>query len=117
MKILFHENELNYRGTSIALYDYADFNEKYLGNESVIFYRKNEPTNHPAGIEKFVKRFETIAYTDFSEVEKYCLQKCNACRFQTLRTARRCLCLCFRMAFTRNDGRKITFCSAHGQFL
>ncbi len=71
MKILFHENELNYRGTSIALYDYADFNEKYLGNESVIFYRKNEPTNHPAGIEKFVKRFETIAYTDFSEVEKY----------------------------------------------
>ncbi|KQR95478.1 hypothetical protein ASG01_06440 [Chryseobacterium sp. Leaf180] len=69
MKILFHENELNYRGTSIALYDYADFNEKYLGNESVIVYNKTLPTNHPLGIEKFRKRFEVFEYTDFSEVD------------------------------------------------
>ncbi len=69
MKILFHENELNYRGTSIALYDYADFNEKYLGNESLIIYDKNCKTNHPAGIEKFKNRFQVFAYEDFSEVD------------------------------------------------
>lgn len=69
MKILFHENELNYRGTSIALYDYADFNERYLGNESIITYHKNEKTNHPAGIEKFKNRFQVFAYEDFSEVD------------------------------------------------
>lgn len=69
MKILFHENELNYRGTSIAMYDYADFNEKYLGNESVIIYDKTCKTNHPLGIEKFKSRFEVLEYTDFKEVE------------------------------------------------
>ena len=69
MKILFHENELNYRGTSIALYDYADFNEKYLGNESLIIYDKNCKTNHPAGIEKFKKRFNVVAYENFNQVD------------------------------------------------
>jgi len=70
MKILFHENELNYRGTSIALYDYADFNERYLGNESLIIYDKNSKTNHPLGIEKFAKRFQVFGYSDFSEVNQ-----------------------------------------------
>lgn len=69
MKILFHENELNYRGTSIALYDYADFNERYLGNESLITYNKTLPTNHISGIEKFKKRFQVIDYSDFNEVD------------------------------------------------
>jgi glycosyltransferase involved in cell wall biosynthesis len=70
MKILFHENELNYRGTSIALYDYADFNERYLGNESLIVYNKNLPTNHELGIEKFSKRFKVFGYSDFKEVDQ-----------------------------------------------
>lgn len=70
MKILFHEDELNYRGTSIAVYDYADFNERYLGNESIIVYNKNSKTNHPLGIEKFEKRFRVHAYSDFSEVDQ-----------------------------------------------
>ena len=70
MKILFHENELNYRGTSIAMYDYADFNETYLGNESIIVYDKNCKTNHPAGIEKFKKRFQVVGYDQFSEVDE-----------------------------------------------
>jgi len=71
MKILFHENELNYRGTSSAMYDYADFNEKLLGNESFICYHKHEKTNHIEGIEKFKKRFNVLAYEDFSEVENF----------------------------------------------
>ncbi|MGE8555244.1 MAG: hypothetical protein ACN6OB_15095 [Chryseobacterium jejuense] len=70
MKILFHEDELNYRGTSIAVYDYADFNERYLGNESIIVYNKNSKTNHPLGVEKFGKRFRVHGYSDFSEVDQ-----------------------------------------------
>lgn len=70
MKILFHEDELNYRGTSIAVYDYADFNERYLGNESIIVYNKNSKTNHPLGIEKFEKRFHVHGYSDFKEVDQ-----------------------------------------------
>jgi len=70
MKILFHENELNYRGTSIAMYDYADFNEKYLGNESIIIYNKTLKTNHLLGIEKFEKRFKVIAYEDIQDLDK-----------------------------------------------
>lgn len=71
MKILFHENELNYRGTSIAMYDYADFNEKLLGNESFIAYDKNCKTNHPLGIKKFKNRFNILAYEHFDEVEDF----------------------------------------------
>ncbi|SDL86168.1 glycosyltransferase family protein [Chryseobacterium taihuense] len=71
MKILFHENELNYRGTSIALYDYADFNERYLGNESLIIYNKNLETNHRLGIEKFNKRFNVFGYENFDEVDPF----------------------------------------------
>ncbi|RZJ50740.1 MAG: hypothetical protein EOO19_02510 [Chryseobacterium sp.] len=71
MKILFHENELNYRGTSIALYDYADFNERYLGNESIIIYNKNLETNHDLGIKKFNKRFNVFGYENFDEVDPF----------------------------------------------
>jgi hypothetical protein len=36
MKILFHSNQLALRGTEVALYDYAHYNENFLGNESLI---------------------------------------------------------------------------------
>ncbi|WP_304343653.1 glycosyltransferase [Chryseobacterium koreense] len=84
MKILFHENELNYRGTSIALYDYADFNEKILGNESVIAFDKNCKTNHSLGIEKFRSRFEVFGYDDFSEVDSF-IQKNNVELFYAIK--------------------------------
>ena len=36
MRIAFHSNQLSERGTEVALYDYAFFNEVGLGNESFI---------------------------------------------------------------------------------
>jgi hypothetical protein len=36
MKIAFLENFLNVRGTSVALFDYATYNETLLGNESIV---------------------------------------------------------------------------------
>lgn len=40
LKILFSTNQLNYRGTSVALIDYAKYNQEILGNESVIHYKQ-----------------------------------------------------------------------------
>lgn len=38
MKVLFHTNTLNYRGTTVAVTDYAKYNQEILGNESIIVY-------------------------------------------------------------------------------
>ena len=35
MKVAFHTNEINVRGTELAAYKYAHYNEKLLGNESI----------------------------------------------------------------------------------
>jgi len=40
-KIAFHSNQLSIRGTEVALYQYAKYNEEILGNKSVIFLLKN----------------------------------------------------------------------------
>jgi len=61
MKIGFHTNGLSLRGTEIALYDYAFHNQMLLGNESIIFYRKNNPVNQSI-FEKFSKHFKLLPY-------------------------------------------------------
>jgi len=38
MKVLFHTHTLNFRGTAVAVTDYAKYNQEILGNESVICY-------------------------------------------------------------------------------
>lgn len=70
MKILFHENQLSYRGTSNAVYNYALFNQEYLNNESIIIHQKNNKNNYAPAIEKFKKKFEVYSYTDVNEIEK-----------------------------------------------
>lgn len=72
MIIAFHTNQLSLRGTEIASYDYADHNEKILGNESIIITRNPDVWKYSdsKAIEKFQKRFKVFFYSDFSEVEK-----------------------------------------------
>jgi len=62
MKVLFHENQLSYRGTSVALYDYAYYNMELLGNESVIVYNKSSLYNSESAIAKFKNRFKVFSY-------------------------------------------------------
>ena len=69
MKILFHSNHLGIRGTEVALFDYAYFNQSILGNESVIAYDRSRGENDPRVIEKFAKHFPLHPYADFSEFE------------------------------------------------
>ena len=67
MKVLFHANHLGLRGTEIALYDYAHFNELLLGNESLIACpRRGE--NVPEVVERFTSRFSTVFYDEPSEL-------------------------------------------------
>lgn len=67
MKILFHTNSLNYRGTTVAVADYARYNQDILGNESVIAYCKTngqekDMGNEPAVIEALEKKFKVVGY-------------------------------------------------------
>jgi hypothetical protein len=68
MKILFHENFLNKRGTSVALFDYAYYNQEVLGNESVIITNGNM-FNDPEVVKKFNSHFEVIHYNNFSDIK------------------------------------------------
>lgn len=74
MKVIFHDNQLNERGTSVALYDYALHNETLLGNESVILYPKNEPGNNAEVIAKFKEKFQVLGYRDVAERDKIIAQ-------------------------------------------
>lgn len=74
MKIAFLESFLNIRGTSVALHDYAHFNETILGNESIIL---TEPYHHRAwhhdsSVEvqdKFRRRFQVFTFTNEQEIQ------------------------------------------------
>ena len=69
MRIIFHENQLSYRGTTNALFDYAYFNEKILHNESIILYNKGSKANFPKAIDRFKKHFKVLSYSDISELD------------------------------------------------
>jgi hypothetical protein len=71
MKVAFHSNQLSLRGTEVALYDYAKYNELILGNGSIIISKDNSvwPYSHEKAIKKFKDRFEVYLYKDFKEVE------------------------------------------------
>lgn len=67
MKILFHTNTLNYRGTSVAVTDYARYNQEILGNESIIVYNDSLGYEKDMGSEHAVinalkKDFNVIGY-------------------------------------------------------
>jgi 7-cyano-7-deazaguanine synthase in queuosine biosynthesis len=71
MKIAFHSNQLSLRGTEVALYDYAHYNEKILGNKSIIITKHPDiwDYSHPKAIKKFQNRFQVFFYKHFDEVE------------------------------------------------
>ena len=69
--IAFHDNSLSERGTSVAVYDYAYYNQVLLGNRSIIIYDKNDIHNNPQVIQKFEKEFDVFGYTSWSEVDEY----------------------------------------------
>ena len=74
MKILFHANTLNFRGTTVAVTDYAKYNQEILGNDSVIVYNESLGYDRDMGTEAVVlhnlkKQFNIISYRE-GELQK-----------------------------------------------
>lgn len=76
MKIAFYLNNLSFRGTTVATLDYAYYNEKILGNESIIIYPKrllkenldeNFAKRHDI-VELCKSKFKTIDYDNTDEI-------------------------------------------------
>jgi hypothetical protein len=72
--IAFWDNQLGERGTTIALYDYAYYNQSILKNKSFIFYDKNCQNNNLDVIKKFEKQFKVYGVNNFNEVDQILLK-------------------------------------------
>jgi hypothetical protein len=59
-RIGFYSNNLCYRGTTNAMYAYADYNEKVLGNKSIIM---TSPDFNLDSLDKFKNRFGEVHFT------------------------------------------------------
>jgi len=68
MKIVFHTEQLDVRGTCVAIYDYAHFNETILGNKSVILTKVNNEKNDMISVEKFKNRFTVLLYSNKEDI-------------------------------------------------
>ena len=66
--VAFHSNQLGIRGTEVALYDYAHYNEEILGNKSYIISSAKADL---ATLKKFEKRFEVFLYNDFGDCHQF----------------------------------------------
>ena len=72
--IAFLSNKLTLRGTEVALFDYADYNEKILGNKSIIITRdydkiKNDYDIDKQSYDKFKERFEVFYYENQADID------------------------------------------------
>lgn len=68
-------NKLTLRGTEVALFDYADYNEKILGNKSIIITRdyekiKNEWDVDIQAYNKFKARFDVFYYNSQPDIDE-----------------------------------------------
>ena len=96
MKIGFYQPHLCLRGTTVAMFDYAWGNENILGNQSIIFYDKNNKHNNSETISKF-STFKMHAIENISELDSY-IKKEN------------CDAIYITKGGYKNDGRMATAC-------
>lgn len=76
--IAFLSNKLTLRGTEIAIYDYAHYNETLLGNKSIIITRdynkiKNEFDVDIQSYDKFNERFDVYYYSTQGDIDQIVL--------------------------------------------
>jgi hypothetical protein len=67
--IVFFDNCLSERGTTVSLFNYAFYNEKILGNKSIVMYNSTRNENDINVINKFRKHFLTIGVANFGMVD------------------------------------------------
>lgn len=70
MKIAFHTNEIGVRGTELATFKYAHYNEKILGHDSIyIAGPTTSKFEHPLAYTKFKDRFHVRRYGQWNEID------------------------------------------------
>ena len=75
MKVIFHNNQLDVRGTTVATTDYARYNQEILGNESIICY---DATRRPDGYlgtdpgvrERLESEFQIIGHQGVEDLQR-----------------------------------------------
>lgn len=77
--VAFLSNKLTLRGTEVAIYDYAHYNETLLGNKSIIITRdynriKNEYDVDNQAYDKFKKRFDVFYYSSQDDIDQIVLK-------------------------------------------
>lgn len=76
MKIAFCSSILCIRGTSVALYDYANYNEILLKNESIIIVSKEGFSKSDSlAVDKFKNRFRIVIFEDNEDMDKILLSE------------------------------------------
>ena len=68
VKIIFHTEQIDVRGTCNAIYYYAHYNETLLNNESAILSKSNNRNTDSIALEKFENRFRIIYYNTKDEI-------------------------------------------------
>jgi len=68
MKVAFHSEQLDFRGSSITLRDYATYNETILGNESYLVINGASPNE---SLPAFKDRFPILLYDHFGQTEQF----------------------------------------------
>jgi hypothetical protein len=76
--VAFLSNKLTLRGTEIAIYDYAHYNETLLGNKSIIITRNYEAIKHEFDVDvqaynKFKQRFDLFYYDGQPDIDRIVL--------------------------------------------
>lgn len=79
MKVCFHDNGLSVRGTSNALWDYAEQCEKIFNIEPIIMYNETSIHNMKVSIDRFRRRFPLFSYTHTGQIDDILKsEKCDA---------------------------------------
>lgn len=79
MKIAFHDNCLCVRGTTTALWDYAEWCSKLFNIEPIILFNSQNPNNQSFVIDKFTKVYPTFGYKHPNEIDSIITDnKCDA---------------------------------------
>lgn len=76
-RIIFHDNCLCERGSSLAIFDYAHYNQKILKNKSIVSYNAKDHRNVASVIQKFKDADIELAphqanFNEFGEISRSC---------------------------------------------
>ena len=69
MRVAFLMNSVTFGGVEVACYDYADYNETILKNESIIITRDLRP-RYASVYERFEKRFKVVYIKTYNDIQR-----------------------------------------------